>query len=467
MLAKFKYLQVSVVWLLAGVIPSVAFASTAEAGGHSPLVPALNAILIAGGVALACAALFKHFDQPEVLGYLVAGMIVGTVIHYGDGTSVGSTFALVRDHQGFVTLASWGALQLLFSAGLHESVEEMLEVGLLAIAVATVGVIAPLLGIAAYGMYVMDLHWVQALFLGGVATATSVSVTAQILKSLRLDKHPAFRLLMAAAVADDVMGLVVLAVCVGAARMVLSGGEFELLSIAITLGKAVAFIVLGVAIGRRVVRFYYHSVAPRMKNHGRVTMSGFLIQVAFGALAELAGLHFIIGAFVGGIVLESAMFEHLETEEHEHVVGMERLKNVVDANGIFFGALFFVWVGSQTGFQIFFEGEALMHGIALTLIAILGKVVSGVVVKIAGRGDDIDPLFVGIGMIPRGEVGSVFASIGAATIFLGGEGVLNSALMGSALIMITLTTLIAAPLIKARALSVGMHDVVMRVVQTH
>lgn len=367
--------------------------------------------------------LAERIGQPAVLGELVAGVILG-----------GSLFGFIPE-QGLGAelihvLAELGVIMLLFEIGLETDLKEMFQVGPSALAVAAVGIIVPFaLGI---------LYWEiaappgggsslepTAIFVGATLTATSVGITARVLSDLgRLGTREA-RIIIGAAVIDDVLGLVILSVVSGIA----AGAAISLLGIIRTLAIAVAFLVIAVVAGRFLMPRVFNLVDRMRVRH---VLVAFAVAFAFGlsGLAAIAGSALIIGAFAAGLVLSGTnQFDTIEREIRPVAAVLT--------------PIFFVSVGASVNLRLFNPsdpgaGHLIGIAIALTVIAIIGKLVAGW----AAPWRRFDRLVVGAGMIPRGEVGLIFADLGLR------NGIFSSDLFSAVLLMVMATTFVAPPALK-------------------
>ena len=366
--------------------------------------------------------------QPAVLGELIAGVILGSSV-LGVIPAAGPLYEIIH------VFAEVGVAILLFEIGLETDLKEMFRVGKTAMSVALVGVIVPFglgflywyLANPSIGVHPEGISFaIVAVFVGATLTATSVGITARVLSDLDRMHTPEARIIIGAAVIDDVLGIVILAVVSG-----LAGGA------AVTLGYvsktflfAVGFLVLAVLIGNRFAPALFNLV-DRMRVRGGLLVAAFCFALGIAALADLAGSALIIGAFAAGLVLST-------TNQFDAVV--ERIEPVADV----FTPIFFVAVGAPVNVQLFIPGSpdfnlrVLIVGLILTVIAIIGKLVAGLAV----RRKDTDKLLVGVGMVPRGEVGLIFASIGLTA------GILSGAVYSSILIMVILSTFVVPPILK-------------------
>jgi Kef-type K+ transport system membrane component KefB len=329
-------------------------------------------------------------------------------------------------------LAELGVLLLLFEIGLETDLREMFRVGPASLAVAAVGVVLPF----AFGY----LFWryaphamsgegdlvTAAIFLGATLTATSVGITARVLSDLRRMNTPEARIIIGAAVIDDVLGLVILSVVTGIA----AGAAVSLLGILRTLGVAVGFLVVAVVVGRYAAPRLF-DVIDRMRVRYVLVVAAVAFALGLAALADLAGSALIIGAFAAGLILSGT--NQFDTIEHE-----------VRPVASIFTPVFFVSVGSSVNLTLLIpstpEARAtLLTAGALIVLAIVGKIAAGWAAPWAR----FRRLVVGVGMIPRGEVGLIFADIGRRA------GVLSDEVFGAVLLMVMVTTFVAPPALKA------------------
>jgi Kef-type K+ transport system membrane component KefB len=267
-----------------------------------------------------------------------------------------------------------------------------------------------------------------AVFVGATLTATSVGITARVLTDLNRIHTPEARVVIGAAVVDDVLGLVILAIVTGLA----AGAALTLFGIALKFVVAAGFLVAAVIVGN-VIAPRIFGLIDTMRVRGMLLVSAFSFALLFAALAGLAGSAMIIGSFAAGIVLSS-------TNQFDTIT--ERIRPVSDV----FTPIFFVAVGAGVNVNLFlpwtstFDLNVLLIGGALLAIAIVGKVVSGYAVG-WGR-TRLDHLAIGVGMIPRGEVGLIFAHLGLT------NGILSPPLYSAILVMVMFTTFLAPPLLK-------------------
>jgi Kef-type K+ transport system membrane component KefB len=375
--------------------------------------------------------LAERIGQPSVLGELIAGLILGGSVLgiVPTGTEVGADLIHI--------LAEVGVAILLFEIGLETDLKEMFRVGAESASVAAVGVALPFLLGFAYWFYAdpsigAHLDGVSltmiAVFVGATLTATSVGITARVLTDLKLMHRPESRIIIGAAVIDDVLGLVILAVVSGLA----SGATLSIVGVATTFAVAVGFLVVAVIIGNALAPTLF-TLVDRMRVRGVLLVSAFACALLFAALADKAGSAMIIGSFAAGIVLSS-------TNQFDLIV--ERIEPVADI----FTPIFFVSVGAAVNVQLFVPGsevfnfQVIVVGAILVVVAFIGKLLAGFVV---GWGSQkLNRTAIGVGMVPRGEVGLIFADIGRRA------GLLSPETFSAILIMVIVTTFIAPPLLK-------------------
>jgi Kef-type K+ transport system membrane component KefB len=410
--------------VLAVSTPSVGAAP--NAGAVALLALALAVILVAAKVGGDLAA---RAGQPAVLGELVAGIILGNLVWLGF-----AGFEPIKDDAFVRMLAELGVILLLFEVGLQSTVRQMLRVGTSAAVVASLGVAAPMaLGWLVGRWLVPQGGSLVHAFLGATLAATSVGITARVLRDLGESRSEEARVILGAAVIDDVLGLVVLAVITAAIAAANAGTEISYVSLGWTLAKALVFLSAAVALGVAISPRLF-SLASRLQARGVLLAVGLAFCFFFAWLAHALGLAAIVGAFAAGLILEDTHYrDFLERGEH----GLEELVHPISE---FLAPVFFVLMGMRTDLSAFARLEILGLGAALTVAAIAGKQVCGLGVFRSRA----DRLTVGIGMIPRGEVGLIFASVGAA-LTLNGRRIVEPAVFSAVVVMVVATTLVTPP----------------------
>jgi Kef-type K+ transport system membrane component KefB len=389
---------------------SALVASQAAAQGEHLEVPEFLAVLIA---ILIGAKLFgelaERIGQPAVLGELVAGVVLGaSVLNLVDPTV-----------QTIHLLAEIGVVILLFEIGLETDLKKLLQVGGASLTTAVVGVVLPFVG----GYYVahwLGLETMVAVVCGAALTATSVGITARVLSDLGRLQETESQIVLGAAVIDDVIGLIILAIV---ARLV-AGAEVSTGGIIVTALIAFGFVALVLILGKFIVPPLFDLLARVGKPETLATMAlAFAFLIAY--LADAVDSALIVGAFAAGLVL--APTRHAHTIE----AGVTRL-------GHFFVPIFFVVVGASVDVRTFADTTVMSVGLALIVVAIIGKLAAGYApFWFKGKKSVI-----GVGMVPRGEVGLIFAQMGLTS------GVLSVGIFSALTLMVMVTTFMAPPLLK-------------------
>lgn len=370
----------------------------------------LLTLLIALASAKVMAELFERIGQPSVVGEILAGVIVGP-----------SVLGLVAPSEMLSVLAEMGVIFLLFTVGLETKPSAIFKVGPTAALVAVLGIVVPFLG----GWLLLTL-WggstVEALFLGTAMVATSVGITARVLSAMKLLDTRTSRIILGAAVIDDILGLLVLAVVASVAE-----GTVDYVELGTTAAMAIAFTAFVAFVGAPVLTRLAPWIA-RLRVSQTFFVFGVLLCLSLSALASLIGVAAIIGAFLAGMALAEAM-EH-EGKMHLQIEGVTE----------FLVPFFLVSIGMQLNLAVFADPGVVALTVVVTLVAVATKLVGcgagayGLGLRRAAQ--------VGMGMVPRGEVGIVVAQIGL------GLAVVTEALYGVVLFMAVATTLIAPPFLK-------------------
>ena len=447
---------------------------TFSGGGLShgdPVVPILIAsIFITLGAALG-GLVMRWLKQPAVLGELLVGLLAGnlgyyfgdptiTVLREGDNLSHIASLALTTHYslgeaaykvlppgshadlianllsgpqgQSYISVYEFidvvsriAILVLLFLVGLEISLVEMKRVGKYASYVAIAGIVLPmLLGMGTMKLLHPHSELASDLFIGGILTATSVGITARVLRDLGRENTEEARIILGAAVIDDVLSLIVLAVVSGLAVT----GRISIVSIAVTTGKAALFLVASLGIGIWIAP----KLVRRLATFG-VSNLKLLFGVSFALLlawlANAAGLATIVGAFAAGMILNGFF---------DKEVGGISLHEMLSPIESLIVPLFFVWMGIQVKLEAMASKEVMLAGLVLTIVAIIGKVAAGWACP-----SSLNRLAVGFGMMPRGEVGLIFAGIGKAT------GVVDEGLFSAVILLVMVTTVLAPILLRA------------------
>ena len=416
----------------ASLLTSGAARATTEAGAVDMLPILAGLVLILVGAKLG-GELFESYGQPAVLGELLAGIVIGNLGLLGyDGLDS------LRTQTGISILAQIGVLFLLFQVGLESDVKKMMAVGASSFLVALLGVVTPMV----LGFFVSQwffpshnplTHW----FVGATLTATSVGITARVLTDLGRAASKEGRIILGAAVIDDVMGLIVLAVVAGIIEAADRGVAFEPVSVLWVIGKAVLFLAVAVVVGQWISKRAFR-LATRLKGQGVLLSVALAFCFGLAYLAGKAGLAPIVGAFAAGLVLDEVHYRELRARHQESRDIHELLQPIAT----FLVPVFFVLMGIRVDLTAFGQPGVMGFAAVLTLVAALGKQACSLGVLEKG----CDRLAVGLGMIPRGEVGLIFASIGA-TLTIAGERVVDDAVFAAVVVMVALTTLVTPPLL--------------------
>ncbi|MGE0139739.1 MAG: cation:proton antiporter [Ilumatobacteraceae bacterium] len=387
----------------------------AAAGEGVDLARLLLDLLIVVAVARVAAEAAERVRLPAVLGEIAAGVIIGP-------SALGLVELTGERGVSLGVVAEIGVLLLLLQVGMEMDIGELRKVGTASMLVAVIGVALPFAGGAIAGV-AMGEATKTAIFLGAALTATSVGITARVFGDLRALATTEARVVLGAAVADDVLGLVILTVVV----KVVTGGSVGAGTIVSTLGLAVGFLALTGIVGLLFVPKILDLIHRRASSGATVVVAAFALTLAFAELADAAKLAFIIGAFMAGLALG--------TSDHH-----ERVSRDLGAIGNILIPVFFVQIGINADLGAMTKASVLGLAAVLTVIGVLGKLAAAW----GAIGTRADRLLIGIGMIPRGEVGLIFASIGLA------NGVLDTDLYGALLVMVLVTTVITPPLLRMR-----------------
>ena len=434
--------------LLALIVVPLAQASSEEGGAHNFATTFLWIAVIL--VAAKLSSLVEKIGQPSVLGELIIGVILGNLVLLGL-----HIFEPIKTDPIIAFLAELGVVILLFQIGLESNIKKMRQVGLRAFLVACVGVVVPfILGTYVVGPLLLPgLSFNAYLFLGATLTATSVGITARVFRDLNKLQIPEAQIVLGAAVLDDVMGLIILAVV--SAIVTLGAVSFGM--IALITAKAILFLVGAIILGQLFAPYLGKIFA---KIHTGVGMK-LTLAISFGLtiayLAQKIGLAPIVGAFAAGLVLDPVHFQYFKDpkvvsdikegikdapqeiqkkvneiiEPHAH----RHIEDLIEPIGYFLVPIFFVVTGINVKLETLFNLPILLVALGITAAAFIGKIVSGLV---AGK---VNKSIVGFGMIPRGEVGLIFAMIGKSL------GIVSDEIFSAIVIMVILTTLLTPPIL--------------------
>ena len=416
-----------------GLLTLRALLVSGQAAGHGGEVAS---VVLALAVILAAAKLggdvAARMGQPPVLGELIAGILLGNAHLAG----IPWFHSFAADPM-LEVLAQLGVLILLFQVGLESTVRDMLKVGVASLLVAVLGVITPFILGWGVGAVLLPEHSRYAhAFLGATLTATSVGITARVLGDLGKSRSPEARIILGAAVIDDVLGLVILAIVGGAIQAADRGETLAYASVGVILVKALVFLcgalAIGVVLSPRLFR-----LASRLRGRGVLLATALVFCFLLAYLSSAIGLAAIVGAYAAGLILEDVHFREF-TDRGEH--GLEEL---IQPIATLLVPVFFVLMGMRVDLAAFARSDVLGLAAVLTLAAIAGKQACA----LGAIGGGLNRTSVGIGMVPRGEVGLIFASIGMG-LTLAGERIIDEAIFSAVVIMVVVTTMITPPALK-------------------
>ena len=396
--------------------------------------------------------LCMRLDLPPVLGELVGGVVVGVsvlnllVFPEGgiaeaaadsrlmsflqltagvDPAIMGDVFASTSET--IEVLSEIGVILLLFEIGLESDLNELIRVGPQAAIVAVIGVVTPFILGTGGLVYLFNMDTVPAIFAGAALTATSIGITAKVLAEIQKLSSREGQIIIGAAVLDDILGIVILAVVASLAKE----GTVEISNVLILVASAAAFLIGVIVLGRLLIP-YFVGLMNQLKTRGQVLILSLVLAFSLAYVADVIQLEGILGAFAAGLVLA-------ETEKRHELE--EQVKPVADV----LVPIFFVVVGAKTNLGVLNPAipanrEGLIIAAFLVVVAIIGKVVTGY--ALVGGSEKVNKLAIGVGMIPRGEVGLVFAGVGAAS------GVLPESLDAAIIVMVIATTFLAPPMLR-------------------
>ncbi len=390
-----------------------------------------------------------RINLPSVLGELVGGVVVGisalNLLIFPGGEAAAANSLIIQflqttaglspestlnvfqaESEVISVLSEIGVIILLFEIGLESDLKELLRVGPQAAAVAIVGVVVPFAAGTAGLIGFFGIPAIPAVFAGAALTATSIGITAKVLAELQRLSSAEGQIIIGAAVLDDVLGIIVLAVVASLAKT----GEIEVSNVLYLIVSAAVFLVGAIVLGR-LLSPYFVALVNRLQTRGQVLISSLIFAFTLAYIGDVIHLEAILGAFAAGLILA-------ETEKRSELE--EQVRPVADM----LVPIFFVVVGARTDVSVLNpinpdNREGLIIAAFLMVVAFFGKLVTGLAVF--GK-PNINRLAIGVGMIPRGEVGLVFVAVGSAT------GVLSKALEAAIIVMVILTTFVAPALLR-------------------
>lgn len=415
----------------------------------------------------------RHFNQPSVLGELVIGILIGVlgylfsidfieilregpvvfdiVGHMLSGDSLEHAAAIMVDgsysHQLLQILSGphgqdyfkvaqavdifsrYGVIFMLFLIGLETSLGDMLKVGRDSAMVAIIGVVMPFaLGVLMTLVLLPEIELQVDLFIAATLVATSVGISVRVLQDINQMQSRSSRVIIGAAVFDDVLGLIMLAIVTG----IIVSGSVDILEIITIIVMSALFFTMAFYLGPYFLNYIIWLVRHLDIIEAKIFIS-FLFVMTLAWIANLIGLATIIGAFTAGVILHDGYFRHWGDKGRESL----SIKDLIAPLETILVPIFFVLMGIQVKLETLLDPKVAIIALLLTVIAIIGKLLSGL-----GASAGSNRLAIGIGMMPRGEVGLIFASLGKSL------GVISDSLFSSIVIMVLVTTLITPPLLK-------------------
>lgn len=449
MKARQYYVSIAVAGAL--LIGSTVVAGGGDSGGghgHFAILFLYIAVLL---LAAKISGLVEKFGQPSVLGELVMGVILGNLVLLGF-----HWFEPIKSSEIISFFAELGVVILLFQIGLESNISDMKKVGMRALWVAILGVVVPFVaGTYIVGPWLMPgLDMNAYLFLGAAMVATSVGITARVFKDLGKLQIKEAQMILGAAVIDDVLGLIILAVVSALAV----GGAVSVGMVSKIAGIAFLFLAGSIVLGQLSAKILGKWFSKIHAGIGMKLTLAIVFALVFSWLAGAIGLAPIVGAFAAGLVLDPVHFKYFKdphvvedikeavTEiapEHKdklvrvmHKHSHRHIEDLIEPLGHFFIPIFFVVTGMQVNLETMFDTSILFVAFVVTLVAFAGKLIAGAV---AGKG--VNRWLIGWGMAPRGEVGLIFATIGK------GLGVVSDEVFSIIIIMVIFTTLLTPPIL--------------------
>lgn len=430
-------------------LPLLAAATETEADSSLVVAAVLLSLVVVYFASKLGGELSNRIGLPAVLGELLGGVIVGvSALHLlifpetaaDTSSSLIMTFlqataglspdaapdVFLAQSEVIEVLAELGVIILLFEIGLESNLKELIEVGLQATIVAIVGVVVPFVAGTVGLMLLFNISAVPAIFAGAALTATSIGITSKVLSELGRLNSKEGQIILGAAVIDDVLGIIVLAVVASLAKT----GEVDVNQVVYLMISASTFLIGAIALGN-IFNKSFVAIVNQLKTRGELVIPAFIFAFVMAYLASIIQLEAILGAFAAGLVLE-------ETDKRK-----ELQKQIIPIADMLV-PVFFVTVGARTDLSVLNPAipsnrEGLVMAAFLITVAIFGKLITGF--SVFGQ-SQINRLAIGVGMIPRGEVGLVFLGIGSDT------GVLSKPLEAAIIVMVILTTFLAPPLLR-------------------
>ncbi|WP_237758941.1 cation:proton antiporter [Legionella birminghamensis] len=463
--------------MLLVLLPLPVFAQNVQEQEHDPVASIIFWVTLIFTLSIIGRCIARALRQPGVLGELLIGVLLGNICYYFGSDLIvvlregSAIFNIMRDMLGNVTLqqavqnnisdpvyaqqlmaalaspkgidylkvgyildifSRYGVIFLLFMVGLESSFQELKHTGREAIKVAVIGVIAPIvLGFAIAHWLLPMASYQSDLFVAATLSATSIGITARVLSELKKLKTREAHTILGAAMIDDVLGLMILSIV----SSIVINDSIDFVSIMRVIVSAFLFFTATLTIGPWILKKSVKTLDFLELWEAKLFVA-FIFVMALAWLATFVGLSSIIGAFAAGLIIHDGYFE---SKSHSAGVQPYNIRQLIFPLEFILAPLFFILIGIQVKLETFLDWHVLMTSAGLIAAAVIGKLLSGFG---GNRGDD--RLLIGIGMLPRGEVGLVFASIGRTL------GVISDQLFLAIVLMIIVTTFLAPPLLKSR-----------------
>ena len=470
----------SVLMLASLILPGTAWSGHETINHSDPVIPILLALTVVTLFALMGRELAQRFEQPSVLGELTIGILIGNVGYWlgsdlitvlRESTAVFNAISLTFDSgttleqalqqqldppqvaqllpiltsaqgnriidviQVIDIFSRIGLLFLLFVVGLESSIHELRASIKPGIRVAAIGIVAPfILGFGAMELFAPDVDWSSALMVAIALCATSIGITAHVFHELELEHTRTAHIVLSAAVIDDVLGLIMMAIGID----IIFRGSFDGMTVLYSISQAIMFLTSIYLLVPTLIRFTIHRLHHFALWEAELFVS-FLLLTTLSWLADFVGLSAIVGAFAAGLILSNKEFTYWKQDcpDNESCYLDEQIKNQIRPFEAILAPIFFVLMGTQVKLEAFLNQEIVLLASVLTIVAIAGKLVSGL-----GAPPHCPRLAIGAGMVPRGEVALILASLGKTM------GVLDSTLFTAVVMMTIITTLLGPPILK-------------------
>lgn len=448
---NFKNLLVGLFLFIALFLPPVVLGSSSpsEASGHSSVITFLFlAILL---ISAKIGGIVEKLGQPAVIGEIGAGIVLSMIGFLGL-----REIGLMKEDQTLGFIAQLGAVILFFQIGLESNIRKIAKVGVSAFFVSLIGVIVPFsIGFTLGKWLFPDAEFFTYLFLGACLVETSVGITASVFQQMNMLKSRACQTVLGAAVIDDVLGLIILT----AVSAIVVGDNLNAQFFAIIFVKVFGFLAGAIILGNILAKYLSKFFSMINTGTGMKLALALSFALSYAYLASLVGLAPVVGAFAAGLILDAVHFNSFDLPQIAYdlkeIKGFDKedrakINGLIDKHkhghvedltasiGLLFVPVFFASIGLQIDFASLLNPSLYIYALIISASVICGKLVSG----IAASGSYKEKLLVGVAMIPQGEVGLIFASIGKAL------GAINNELFSVIILVILINTFLAPTLIK-------------------